>query len=187
MTRSPVPPVDIESLEKAALRYLERYASSRRQLARVLMRRIQRAVQGGAVERAEGEARVETVIATLAGRGLLDDRLFAEGRARTLAHRGRSRVVIRETLRARGVDPDDVAAALERLGEEIDDPELAAALTLARRRRLGPYRPELQRAARREKDLAVLARAGFDRRLAARIVDAPSIEALAELVEDERR
>lgn len=186
MTRRPVPAVDPESLEKAALRYLERYAASRRQLARVLMRRVQRAVEGGVVDRAEGSARVEVVIATLAGRGLLDDRLFAEGRARSLAQRGRSTAVIRQTLRARGVDDDDVGAALARLGEEFDDPELTAALALARRRRLGPYRAEAERAARREKDLAVLARAGFDRRLAQRIVDAESVEALARLASDER-
>ncbi|MBL8699549.1 MAG: RecX family transcriptional regulator [Alphaproteobacteria bacterium] len=184
MTRSPVPAVDLASLEKAALHYLERYAASRRQVARVLMRRVQRAVQGGAVERSEGEARVESVLDTLAGRGLLDDRLFAEGRARSLSHRGRSATAIRQTLRARGVGDDDVAAALERLGEEVENPELSAALALARRRRLGPYRAAAERATRRDKDLAVLARAGFDRRLAQRIVDAPSIEALAGLADD---
>ena len=41
--------------------------------------------------------------------------------------------------------------------------------------------PAAERAARRAKDLAVFARAGFDLDLAARIVDAPSPEALADL------
>jgi regulatory protein len=182
-----IPAVDPDALERAAIRYLERYAASRLQLARVLMRRVQRAAQAGAIERAEGAAHVEAVVARLAERGVLDDKLFAEGRARSLANRGRSGSVIRQTLRARGVGADDVAAAFERLEVEMPEPELTAALALARRRRLGPYREPGERAARREKDMAVFARAGFDRRLARRILDAESIEALAQLAEDENR
>ncbi|MBM3521597.1 MAG: RecX family transcriptional regulator [Alphaproteobacteria bacterium] len=185
MTRRPVPAIDPASLEAAALRYLERYAASRRQLAGVLMRRVRRAVDGGIIERAEGAARVEAILATLAARGLLDDRLFAEGRARSLVRRGHSTAAIRQALRARGVGDDDVAAAVERLSVEMDDPGLSAALALARRRRLGPYRTEATRAACRDKDMAVLARAGHDRELAQRIIDAPSIDALEKLGESE--
>lgn len=182
MTRpSVVPAVDDDALERAALRYLERYAASRRQLVQVLMRRVRRAELAGAIGREEGAARVDAIVARLASRGLLDDRLFAEGRARSLNARGRSAAAIRQTLRARGVADADVAAALERLSVERDSPELAAALALARRRRLGPYRDAAERAARRLKDLAVFARAGFDIRLAERIVDAPSVDALAAL------
>jgi regulatory protein len=177
-----IPAVDDAALERAALRYLERFAAPRRQLARVLMRRVQRAVRAGVLAQEEGAARVEAIVARLAARGLLDDRLFAEGRARSLNQRGRSAAAIRMSLRVRGVDDEDVAAALARLSVEQDAPELAAALALARRRRLGPYRPPAERAARRDKDLAVFARAGFDLRLAARIVDAPSPEALADLM-----
>ena len=41
-----VPPPTLENLERAALRYLERYASSRANLRRVLMRRVLRAARG---------------------------------------------------------------------------------------------------------------------------------------------
>jgi regulatory protein len=71
---------------------------------------------------------------------------------------------------------------MDALAEETGgDPALAAALALARRRRLGPWRPPAARAARRDKDLAILARAGFPRGLATRIVDAPDIAALEAL------
>ncbi len=58
------------------------------------------------------------------------------------------------------------------------DAELSAALTLARRRRLGPWRPAETRDAMRAKDLGALARAGFSRAVAVEVVDAASIEAL---------
>jgi regulatory protein len=47
------------------------------------------------------------------------------------------------------------------LQEEAAEPELAAALAYARRRRLGPYRSPAARTDLREKDLAALGRQGF--------------------------
>lgn len=175
--RSP-PSCDPQSLEKAALHYLERFAASRQSVVRVLMRRIERAVRAGVLERAEGAARVAAVVDLLAARGLLDDRRFAEGRVRSLVARGRSAATIRNTLREKGVARDQVDQAMERLGEDLPQPEMAAAINLARRRKLGPYRPATERAARRAKDLGILARAGFGRTIALRILDAESVAAL---------
>ena len=62
------------------------------------------------------------------------------------------------------------------LDEELNtDPrkrELAAAIALARRRKLGPYRAEKDRKDRRLKDLAAMARGGFDYQLARKVIDA---------------
>ena len=177
-SRQSVPRCDPEALEKAALHYLERFAASRQLVVRVLMRRIERAARAGEIERGDGAARVEAVVELLASRGLLDDRRFAEGRVRSLVARGRSTAAIRNTLREKGVVRDDVDQAMERLAEDVPQPEMAAAINLARRRKLGPFRPEADRAARRLKDLGVLSRAGFGRAIARRNQDAASIEAL---------
>ena len=48
----------------------------------------------------------------------------------------------------------------------------------ARRRRRGPYRDKTQRSEYREKDLAALARAGFNYDTAQKVIDAESIEIL---------
>ena len=45
-------------------------------------------------------------------------------------------------------------------------------MALARRRRLGPWRSGPERAARRDRDLAALARAGFDLQTARAVIDA---------------
>jgi regulatory protein len=171
------------AFEKAAIAYLERFSSSREQLRRVLARRIRRAGADAATDGAAALATIDALIASLERRGLLDDRRFAEGRARSLSARGRSQGHVREALRAQGVPEPAIALALDRLGVEIGDAELAAALALARRRRLGPYRAPEERAARRQKDLAAFARAGFASSLARRIVDAESPEALRALLE----
>ena len=66
------------------------------------------------------------------------------------------------------------------------DPELAAALTYARRRRIGPYRPAGDRAAARARDLAALSRQGFDYDVARRVIDADDPEDLVREAEAER-
>ena len=79
------------------------------------------------------------------------------------------------------VNADDaaagVAAALDALDTADPDAEFTAACRHAQRRRLGPWRRD-DRAARRDRDLAAMARAGFGYRMASRVVDAPDIETL---------
>ncbi|MBF0093966.1 MAG: RecX family transcriptional regulator [Alphaproteobacteria bacterium] len=170
--------VDPAFLERAALRYLERFSSSVENLRRLLRAKVDRSVAAHGTCRAEAFGWVEAVLAKMEGLGYLDDGRYAATRARGLNRKGRSAATIRMDLRARGVDTAAAAAAVKALGEEHDDPEWAAAVALARRRRLGPFRPSGQRGPRCAKDLMALARAGFSYELARRIVDAETPEAL---------
>lgn len=172
------PDLSAAVVERAALAYLERFSASREQLRRVLARRILRAGRFGEVDRAAAEAAIAAVLDRLVARGLLDDARFAAGRALSLGRAGRSRRAIADRLRAKGVGTGEIDAALERLAEESPGGDLAAAAALARKRRLGPWRPKPQRAERRTRDLAALARAGFAYDVAKRVVDAQSPEAV---------
>lgn len=176
--RSVPKPITRKGLEHAALRYLERYAASTELLRRVLMRKVQRAVRAGVAQREEAVPLVEALLHRLTGQGLLDDGKFAVARARSDHARGRSRSFVAQALAQRGVGREQIGAALAALAEESSDPDLEAALAFARRRRLGPYRAAEERAARRAKDLAALARAGFPMDVARKVLDAPDPEAL---------
>lgn len=160
-------------LENAALHYLERFASSAENLRRVLMRKVDRSAAAHGTDREEGAGWVDALIARYHSSGLLNDAGYAEMKAGSLHRRGASARAIRERLAAKGVARDDVDKALERVEEEVEgDFDLTAALALARRRRLGPYRLPEARAAHRDKDLAALGRAGFAYDIARRVVDA---------------
>lgn len=166
-----------ERLERWALDYLGRYASSAENLRRVLLRRARR--------HGAGETAVAGLIEALVGRyleaGLLDDAAYAAARARTLYRRGDSLAAIRVRLAAKGLAAEVVLAALGELraGVELADPDLAAACAFARRRRLGPYR---LRPAERARELGAFARAGFSRQIAEAVLacrDAAAAESLA--------
>ena len=179
------PKLDDAALERAALDYLGRYAASTGQLRRVLQRRIRRAQQAGAEVDVEAvEARIDSLLARMAQSKLLDDAQFAEMRIAGLARRGRSTRAIRVKLREAGIDETVADAALSLYGGAPGaDPDRAAAIRLARRRRLGPFRAEADRAAHRLRDLAALARAGFAPGLCRAVIDAPDAAAL-EAAED---
>lgn len=167
-----------EYLERAALHYLERYASSRANLRRVLLGKVERSARTHGTDRQEGARSVEVLLDRLARAGYLDDAEYARGRARTLHRAGHSAAAIRMKLRQKGVDDDTVGAALETLQDEAEAPELAAALRYARKRRLGPYRPDASREANAERDMAALARKGFSPDLCRRVIGADDLDAL---------
>jgi regulatory protein len=168
---------DEPALQAAALSYLGRFAASTEMLRRVLLRRVERAAREELIERDHGRQMVERVIARIVSSGLLDDETFAVQRARSLVRRGKAPSMVKSALAAKGIWSDGAAHALSELGEEMPDIGRAAALNLARRRHLGPYR-KTARSEHRDRDLATLARAGHPFEIARWIVDAADIEAL---------
>ena len=181
----PVP--DTAALHDAALAHLARYAATEAGLLRVLDRRIDRWARSAAADATDPDgiaaqaaaARQEArqVVARLAASGVVSDAAFAESRARSLVRAGRSRQAVAAHLAAKGVDRTLALAAAP------DDPttELAAALVLARRRRIGPFRiGEEPDATGRRRELAMLARAGFAQSIASRALamDADQAERL---------
>lgn len=165
-------------LRNSALHYLDRYAASAAHLRRLLSLKVARSARGHGTDPAAGQSTVDGLIAEFLDSGLLDDVRYARERTRGLHRRGASARAIRGRLAARGVDKAVIDDALARLRDEAAEPELAAALTFARKRRLGPYRPAGGRAQERERDLARLGRQGFGYGTARRVIDA---EDLAEL------
>ena len=185
--RAPPPslPPDAGGLYEAALAYLARFAATRAGLRLVLERRVARWARAAEAEHGSdyaaecartARAAIEMVVARLAEAGAVDDAAFAAARARRLTRAGKSRVATAAHLAAKGVDQATAAAAL---GAD-PEAELGAALALAARRRIGPFRPgEPPDATGRLRELAVLARAGFPREIAQRALRLDRAEAEA--------
>jgi len=170
-------------LANIALHYLERYASSSENLRRVLERRVYKAScfhEDLDVQAAHGW--IDDLIKRYQDSGLLNDLTYAETRARSLVARGTATRVIRMKLLEKGVDSDTIDQALAALEDEHPEPELAAAIKLARRRRLGPYRDPAKRAEKKDRDLAAMARSGFSYDLAKRIIECTDTEELEDLL-----
>ncbi|MEO3435392.1 regulatory protein RecX [Inquilinus sp. CAU 1745] len=168
-------------LQNAALYYLQRYATSAANLRRVLMGKVDRSARAHGTNAEEGARLVDGLIERYREVGLLDDAVYAAGRTRSLNRRGDSPRLIRAKLARKGVTGEDVDRALAELAEDVGDPTRVAAVALAKRRRLGPFRPPYARAAFRNKDMAAMARAGFPYQVAREVIDAESADDLLTL------
>jgi regulatory protein len=178
---------DAAALRDAALNYLARYASTEAALLRVLERRIARwarMAQTGDTDRDAIAAQVDAarqaargVVAQLAAAGAVNDTAFAESRVRSLVRAGRSRRAIGAHLAAKGVGSETQRNVL---ADDTVDAEFGAALVLARRRRIGPFRAgEPPDAVGRRRELAIFARAGFPQSVAVRALETEGAEAEA--------
>lgn len=175
MRRQPKP-LDRRRLEAGARHHLERWSASRAHLERLLLRRVDRAIGVHGGDRDEAVAWIRDILDRLEAEGTLSDDRLARDRARRLNERGVSSRAIRARLFEKGIGGPAVGQALADLGESGQDPDLRAAATYVRKRRLGPFRQDPS--AWRERDLARLARAGFPVRTALRVLDAPDVAAL---------
>lgn len=165
-----------ELIERWALHYLGRYASSAENLRRVLMRRARRFSAETAPAATE---LIDALIARYRQSGLIDDAAYAAARVQSLHRHGESMRAMRARLAAKGVAAADATEAISRLRTVAPDPDLVAACAFARRRRLGPYR---RSAIDHSRELAAFARAGFSRRIAEAVLacaDVEAVEALA--------
>jgi len=170
-TRKP-PAITPAALDDAAVRYLGRYAACADGVRRVLRRRVERAVRLGDADREAGLAEVEAAIGRLVAAGLIDDRSFAVTRAAAMHRRGMPLGRIRERLRCAGLTAEDVATGVAAVAETAADPDWAAAVAFARRRRFGPFAAAEESPERQTHTLAAFARAGFSYPVARRILEA---------------
>ena len=163
---TPGPPPTEATLRDAALSYLARFAATEAGVRQVLDRRISRWARSVddrevmADQVATARQAAARVVAGLVASGVLNDAEFAAGKARGLVRSGLSRRAIAARLATKGVNAEITQSVLP----NDPDTELASALTLARRRRIGPFRmTEAPDAAARQREMAILARAGFTR------------------------
>jgi regulatory protein len=171
---------DASSLYQAALNHLARYAATEAGLRTVLLRRVDRwarlqtDAEAAAPVIAAAHAAIENTIVRLVQAGAINDAAFAESRAKRLARGGQSSRAVAARLIAKGVAPDVARAA----SSSDTATELAAALVLTRKRRIGPYRAATDvDSAVRMREMGLLARAGFSRDVARQALDMPRDEA----------
>lgn len=167
--RKPKKPLTDESLRWFALRYVERYATTRAKLRDYLRGKLRERGWAG-----EGDAPIDAVVERMAELGYVDDRAFGEARARSLERRGFGPRRVDQALTAAGVEPDLRDAIAEELAP------FEAAVAYARRKKLGPFGPPVTDPILRQKQFASMVRAGHAFDVARRILDAAGEDELAD-------
>src|SRR4051812_31545286 len=171
--RQPAPPLDRSSLERLALRYVERFATTRGRLTDYLRRKVrERGWDGEALDPA-------TIADRMAELGYIDDRAWGEAKASTMARRGLGGRRVAGVLRQAGITADDADA----IAPAVADRSVDAAIAYARRRRIGPFADQPGDRPTREKHVAALLRAGHSFQLARALASMNPGDDPAELLE----
>jgi len=159
--RRPLEPLKPADLEWFALRYVERYATTRGKLADYLQRKIRERGWGG-----EQSPEVSLLAQRMADLGYVDDRAFAEAKAGAMGRRGLGARRVSQALWIAGIEEDDARAVAPIVEENVT----ASAIAFARRKRIGPFAREAADRPLQERQVAAMVRAGHAPNLARTIV-----------------
>lgn len=168
-------PLDGPALERLALRYVERFATTRGRLCDYLKRKVRE--RGWVGEIAADPARVAERMAEL---GYVNDRLYAESKAGAMSRRGLGARRVAQALYHAGIEEADAAA----IAPMVQNETAASAIAFARRKHIGPFARESTDRAAQEKQLASMLRAGHSLEIARRLVrmkPGEDVEALLDL------
>lgn len=165
--------ISAKYLENAALYYLQRYASSSENLRKVLTRKVQKSCTFHKVEADEFYPVIDKLILRYISSGLLNDTAYAEGRVASLRRQGLSKQGIAAKLQVKGLKRAEIEKALAEVdAEKGENAELQAALTLARKKKIGRFRTKPDADIKlRQKELAAMGRAGFSYETARQALD----------------
>jgi regulatory protein len=159
------PALDHNKLDELALRYVERFATTRAKLRDYLRRKLRERGWTG-----EREPDVAAIAERFAALGYVDDAAYASNKARSITSRGYGRRRLDQKLWAAGVADADGEEARSHADEEA----VTSALRFAERRRLGPFAPAPCRDPKeREKALGAMVRAGHGFGLSRAIIALP--------------
>jgi len=160
-------PYDGAGLERIAIDYVGRYATTKAKLAAYLRRKLRERGWAG-----EGEPPVAVLVERFASHGYVDDGAFAAVRTESLLRRGYGGQRIASALRHAGIEQDIADALRPRIEEGAE----AAAWAFARRRRLGPFSTKTSDVAEKRRQFAAMLRAGHAMDVTQKVLGAPAPE-----------
>ncbi|GAA0484594.1 hypothetical protein GCM10009096_29020 [Parasphingorhabdus litoris] len=155
-------PLNQNSLQELALRYVGRYATTRHKLKSYLFRKLRE--RGWSEE--DQPVDVEAMVDRFAELGYVDDALFAKNRAAALINRGYGKRRVSQALYQAGIAEGDDRQAMEL----SDTKKWEAARTYARKKSIGPFAQQPCDQDKCRKQLQAFLRAGHDFDIASRFV-----------------
>lgn len=165
-------------LYNSGLAYLQRFPASTPHFKRIMGRKIDKSCNYHKDQSKEDcLSLLDKTIETFERQGLLNDNAYLSGMINSLRRRGLSTQAILSKLGTKGMAQERIREALQAHDGDaagVANPDLAAAVLLTRRKRVGAFR---KKDADRNKELAALARAGFGFDIAQKALALPLEEA----------
>ena len=162
--------VTVEEMRNFAFAYVEKYAPSKQQLKTYLLKKYLK-ISVPNVKKKDVNNLIDIVLSDLEKSKFINDKFYSESKAKSMIQRGSSINKIRNYLMSKGINQKFVKETLDKIKDENEDQDFFSALKMCKKRRIGPCRVEDNRPLFYKKDIAVLARNGFDFDTSKRVMD----------------
>ena len=151
----------VEEIRKFSFSYLKKYAPSRQQLRTYLLKKFFN-YQNSYVGKGELSNLIDLVISDLEKNKFIGDKFYSESKTKKFIKKGYSINKIRNYLFNKGIDEKYIKNSISNINIEDKDQDFFSAIKTCKKRRIGPNREEDNRTIFYKKDLAILARLGFN-------------------------
>ena len=162
--------ITIEEMRKFSYAYIEKYAPSKQQLRTYLLKKYLRTKVSN-VKKQDITDLIDVVLEDLEKSRFINDEFYSKSKAKSLIQRGSSINKIRSVLLSKGIKDKYINETIKKINEENEDQDFFSAVKLCKKKRIGPARNESNRPLFYKKDIAVLARNGFDFDTSKRVMD----------------
>ena len=152
-------------LKKYAFSYLSKYNTSKKNLDRILHNKVRR-MNLNKKDKYTLYSSIASILTDLEINRLIDDKNFAQSKIHSLSLQGKSKISIISYLMQKGIENNMVEKTFKNFELKNPNWESESAKIFARKKRLG-----MKYSNNFEKDLAKMARAGFDYKIIKEILE----------------
>jgi regulatory protein len=166
-----------KKIEAKAFWYLERYASSSKNLKDYLRKKVRDTDLNH-----DSELIISQIINNLEKQNILNDGVFSESKAKTFINKGWSLSKIKFRLKQLGINNETIDICIENIKTEESDIELIAASKLVKKRFIGSFRRKELDDKLKNREFGILARAGFNYALSKKVLYELSADEIEEII-----
>ena len=128
--------ITLDSLEKSAIKYLEKYSATEYQLKKVLRRKIIKNSFFYKIDPKKDFDLIKLIIKKFKEIGLIDDKVFSENKVLTYIDKGYSKKKIIFNLKNKGISDENIQKAVDNLEKSFLNFELLSALIYAHKKKI---------------------------------------------------
>ena len=162
--------VTIEEMRNFSFAYIEKYAPSKQQLRTYLLKKYLKASVAN-IKKQDVTNLIDIVLVDLEKSKFISDKFYSESKARSLIQRGSSINKIKNYLIGKGIKEDYIKETIIKIKDNNIDQDFFSAIKICKKKKIGPARAEDNRPLFYKKDIAILARNGFDFETSKKVMD----------------
>ncbi len=181
MNKRPPKKITESYLYNSSLYYLQRFASSSGHLRNIMNKKISKSCQYHTEQDfSECTKILEKVIEKLKEQNFLNDELYTEAMVNSYRNKGLSSKMITQKLKLKSIPNELIQSKIRKINNQIEEisnnqsAELISALRLSKKKKIGAFSSGLKP---KEKELAMLARNGFNYEIAQKSLNMSKEEA----------